>query len=60
MTERLTLSVQEAAEQLGISDRYVYQLSHRADFPTVKIGKRILISREGLTEWVRQQEQCRQ
>lgn len=59
MNESLTMSVQEAAQQLGICTKSLYTLTHRQDFPTVKIGRRTRISREGLREWVRQQEQNR-
>ena len=38
---RLTLSVAEAAKELGICSRNVYNLCHRADFPTVRIGQRV-------------------
>ena len=55
--ECLTMSVEEAAEQLGICTKIAYQLTHRADFPTIKIGRRTRVSREGLREWVRQQAQ---
>lgn len=54
--ESLTMSVEEAAQQLGICTRIAYQLTHRADFPTIKIGRRTRVSREGLREWVRRQE----
>ena len=54
MNNPLTMSVQEAAEQLGICTKYCYMLTHRADFPTIKIGRRTRISREGLQEWIRQ------
>lgn len=57
MTESLTMSVQEAAQHLGICTKTVYTLTHRQDFPTIKIGRRTRISREGLAEWVRKQEQ---
>ncbi len=56
---KLLLTVREAAEELGVCGKVVYDLTHRADFPTVKIGRRTLISREGLAEWVRNQEQNR-
>lgn len=59
MNESLTMSVQEAAEQLGICTKSCYTLTHRADFPVIKIGRRTRISREGLQEWVRNQEQNR-
>ena len=58
-TESLTMSVEEAAQQLGICTKIAYQLTHRADFPTIKIGRRTRVSREGLREWVRNQEQNR-
>ena len=59
MNERLTMSVAEAAQQLGICTKSVYTLTHRQDFPTIKIGRRTRISREGLAEWVRRQDQSR-
>lgn len=52
---KLTLSVEETAQQLGICTKVAYQLTHRADFPTIKIGRRTRVSREGLQEWVRKQ-----
>ena len=59
MEEKLLLSVEEAADLLGICSKAVYTLTHRADFPTVQLGRRRLISRAGLCEWVRKQEQNR-
>lgn len=59
MNDILTMSVEQAAEQLGVCVKTAYTLTHRADFPTVKIGRRTRISREGLREWVRRQEQGR-
>lgn len=56
---KLLMTVQEAAIELGVCDKICYDLTHRADFPTVKIGRRILVSRAGLAEWVRIQEQNR-
>lgn len=58
MTEKLTLSVTEAAEALGISRRSMYELLNCDDFPAaLKIGRRRLISTELLAEWVRTQAQ---
>ena len=59
MYETLTMSVEEAAKELGVCKSVMYTITHRADFPTVKIGKRTRVSREGLREWVRSQEQNR-
>ncbi len=50
--ERLTMSVQEAAEELGVCMKIMYDLTHREDFPAMKIGRLTRINREGLREWV--------
>lgn len=50
--ERLTLSVPETAKELGVSVKTAYDLVHRADFPTIRIGQRIRINREGLRKWI--------
>lgn len=50
--ERLTLSVSELADYLGIGRTLAYQLSRSEGFPILKIGKRVLVSVEGLKEWV--------
>jgi len=55
-TERLTLSVSEAAEELGICTKQCYALVHVAGFPAIRIGNRIRISRDGLREWVKTNE----
>lgn len=53
----LLLRIEEAAELCGVCTKTMYTMTHRADFPTVKIGRRTLISREGLEEWIRKQTQ---
>lgn len=57
MEERLLLTVEEIAQELRICKKNAYDLTHRADFPTIKLGRRTLVSRDGLREWVRKQEQ---
>lgn len=57
MNERLTMSIAEAAKELGVCEKTVYTLTHRQDFPTIKIGRRTRISREGLRAWVQAQQQ---
>ena len=54
-TEKLAISVSEAAAMLGVSRPTVYELIHRSDFPSFHIGRRTLISRERLAEWVKNQ-----
>lgn len=51
-TEKLALSISDVAELLGVSKPTVYELIHRSDFPSFKIGKRVLVSRARLAEWV--------
>lgn len=50
--DRMALSVMEMAEALGISRPTAYELIHRADFPTVRIGKRVLIPASALSAWL--------
>ena len=57
MNERLTMSISEAAAELGVCEKTVYTLTHRQDFPTIKIGRRTRISRDGLRDWVLAQQQ---
>ena len=52
MTEKLTLSVEEAGKVLGVSRQIAYKLSRRADFPTLRIGRRVLVPRKQLEEWI--------
>ena len=54
--QRLTLSVAEMSEELGISTKTGYALTHIPGFPAIRIGHRVRVSREGLAEWVRKNE----
>lgn len=56
--EKLTLSVSEAANLLGLCPESVYRLCKKDDFPAFKANGRTLISVKGLENWV--QEQARQ
>ena len=46
--QRLTYSVDEAAEALGVSRASAYEAVRRGEIPHIKIGKRILIPRSFL------------
>ena len=50
--EKMMLSVEEAGELLGVSRVVAYQLSHRDDFPVLHIGRRLLVPKGKLIEWV--------
>jgi excisionase family DNA binding protein len=42
-TQRRTLTVEEAAKELGISKASAYEAARTGELPTIKIGKRILV-----------------
>lgn len=48
MTDRLVLSVAEAAEALGVSDDLVYELTERGDLPCLRFGRRKVIPRRAI------------
>ena len=52
MMEKTTMSVQELAAQMGISLPKAYELVKEPDFPTIKVGTRILIPVEPYREWL--------
>lgn len=55
MPDKLAYSTSEAAEVLGVSRPTVYTLINREDFPSFRVGNRVLISAEGLRQWVLRQ-----
>ena len=50
--EKLTMTVEETGKVLGVSRPVAYELTKREGFPTVRVGRRILVSREGLRQWL--------
>ena len=52
----LTMSVSEMSEELGISSKTGYALTHIPGFPVIRIGHRVRVSLEGLAEWVKANE----
>lgn len=51
----IMLSVTEVAKFLGISRRNPYELIHTAGFPKIQLGKRIVIPKDKLLEWLNNQ-----
>jgi excisionase family DNA binding protein len=49
-SERLTLTVTEAAKLLGISRAMAYECVRTGDLPAIRLGGRILIPRERFNE----------
>lgn len=52
---KLTLSVPEAADVLGVSSTKMYEIVKIKGFPTIHVGKRILVSAKGLERWIEEQ-----
>lgn len=50
----LTLNATQVAEVLGISRVFAYSLLHQKTFPTIVIGKRMLVPKDKFVEWMNQ------
>lgn len=50
----LFLNAKTVARVLGISPSSGYELMHQRDFPTLKIGNRIVVPKEKFMKWVEQ------
>ena len=53
----MAMSVEQMSEELAIGRNVAYQLIRQPDFPSFMIGRRVLISRKGLQDWI--DEQCK-
>ena len=51
----LTLCAEEVAQVLSISRANAYALMHSRGFPTIKIGKRMVVAKEKLIAWIEAQ-----
>ncbi len=51
----LTLKAHEAAAVLRISKSKVYELAQSESFPAIRIGKRVVIPRDKLIQWMNDQ-----
>lgn len=48
----LLLNVKQLADLLGVSGSSVYELIQEDDFPSLRIGKRIVVPKEELRQWI--------
>lgn len=53
--EKLTVTVEEMAKIVGVSRPTAYELTHKEGFPTVRIGRRVVIPIDGLKRWLEEQ-----
>ena len=54
----LTLTVPEVGEVLGISRAKAYDLARSEGFPSMRIGRRILVPRDKLIRWIDKQTEA--
>ena len=48
----LTLNADQVASVLSISRATAYTLMHSQNFPTIQIGKRMVVHRDKLIDWM--------
>ena len=48
----ITLKVQEIADILRINQTKAYELTHREDFPSLKLGQRFIVNRDKFFDWL--------
>jgi excisionase family DNA binding protein len=45
---RTTLTIEEAAEILGLSRTSAYEAANKGDLPTIRVGRRLIVPRHAL------------
>ena len=55
MVEKLGFSVDEFREAYGLGRNAAYEVVNRADFPAVRIGRRIIIPVDEVKVWMKKQ-----
>jgi excisionase family DNA binding protein len=54
--ERQTLTVKEAAQMIGVSEWTIYDMSRKGELPVVRVRRRVFFRRDGLEQWMKNQE----
>lgn len=55
----ITLCAEDVAQVLGISRANAYTLMHAEGFPTIRIGKRMVVPKDKLIAWMDEQTASR-
>lgn len=55
MTERLVLTVAEAASLLGVGRNHLYTLINEGQIPHIRFGRLIKIPRSALEDWLQKE-----
>lgn len=56
MHEKLTCSVKEMAGMLGIGLNAAYSIANSDGFPSIRVGKKLIINMDGLRAWLSNNE----
>lgn len=54
MAAQKTITIPEAAQELGISRNGAYEAAKRGEIPTVRIGRRLLVPRNAIDRLLEQ------
>ena len=49
----LFLNAAMVARVLGVAPSSAYELMHEKDFPTLRVGSRIVVPKENFIEWIK-------
>jgi len=44
--------VKQLVDLMGVSDSTIYELIQETDFPSLRLGKRIVVPKEELRKWI--------
>ena len=55
----LFFNAETVAAVLGIAPSSAYELMHEKDFPTLRIGNRLVVPKEKFVEWCRSRRRAR-
>ena len=51
------LNAELVGKVLGVSSTTAYELLHQKDFPSIRVGSRLIVSKEKFREWVDKQSE---
>lgn len=60
MVDKILLTPRDVGKLLGISRGKCYELFRRSDFPVLKLGKLMKVTREALEQWISTQIQIKE
>jgi len=52
MSEKLTLTIKETAALLGVDHKLLYRQAKEGNFPAVRLGRRLIVGRLALDQWL--------